>query len=160
PHPRIWVPGVFSAETIEWAARHGYPYIALNTPLRQIDDVWGIYDNAARDAGFEPGPEHRGYFIRVHVQDTDEKAIELGREFMWMEGEFTGIGHPFWISPPGFASPTRRLAITKNANGMVPRVAKTGYDEQRSTLEIVAGNPETVIAQLRTVLERVRPSIL
>src|ERR1700687_2023685 len=33
PHPRIWIPGVISKETIIWAAQHGYPYIALNTPV-------------------------------------------------------------------------------------------------------------------------------
>src|ERR671929_2142573 len=33
PHPPIWVPGIASPETIVWAARHRYPYIALNTSL-------------------------------------------------------------------------------------------------------------------------------
>src|SRR5271169_387866 len=27
PHPRIWVPGVSSRETVVWCAEHGYPYI-------------------------------------------------------------------------------------------------------------------------------------
>ena len=36
PHPRIWVPGISSKETIEWAAGHRYPYIALNL---SIDDT-------------------------------------------------------------------------------------------------------------------------
>ena len=34
PHPPIWVPGIASPETIIWAARHRYPYLALNTSLR------------------------------------------------------------------------------------------------------------------------------
>src|ERR1700686_3603886 len=33
PHPRIWIPGVFSRATIIWAAQHGYPHIGLNTPV-------------------------------------------------------------------------------------------------------------------------------
>ena len=35
PHPRVWIPGVISPETIVWAAQHGYPYIALNTPIER-----------------------------------------------------------------------------------------------------------------------------
>src|SRR6202162_1505680 len=33
PHPRIWIPGISSRETIVWAARHRYPFIALNLPI-------------------------------------------------------------------------------------------------------------------------------
>src|SRR5262249_9199914 len=58
PHPRIWVPGVFSRETIEWSAEHRYPYIALNTPMHLTPQLWEAYDNAARRVGYEPGPEN------------------------------------------------------------------------------------------------------
>jgi alkanesulfonate monooxygenase SsuD/methylene tetrahydromethanopterin reductase-like flavin-dependent oxidoreductase (luciferase family) len=33
PHPPIWMLGIASPETIMWAARHPYLYIALNTSL-------------------------------------------------------------------------------------------------------------------------------
>ena len=36
PHPRIWIPGVISPETIVWAAQQGYPYIALNTDRKSV----------------------------------------------------------------------------------------------------------------------------
>src|SRR3990172_5294836 len=29
PYPRVWIPGVVSRETVEWAAAHRYPYICL-----------------------------------------------------------------------------------------------------------------------------------
>src|SRR5262249_7521255 len=44
PHPRVWIPGVISKETIIWAAQHGYPYIALNTPVDRTNQIWKIYD--------------------------------------------------------------------------------------------------------------------
>src|ERR1700758_887671 len=50
PHPRIWIPGVISPETIVWAARHGYPYVALNTPIDRTKRIWEIYDNMAAEA--------------------------------------------------------------------------------------------------------------
>ena len=33
-------------------------------------------------AGYEPGPQNFGYLFRVHVQDTDEKAYEVGKGFL------------------------------------------------------------------------------
>jgi alkanesulfonate monooxygenase SsuD/methylene tetrahydromethanopterin reductase-like flavin-dependent oxidoreductase (luciferase family) len=160
PHPRIWVPGVFSPETIVWAAEHRYPYIALNTPMHLTPELWRTYDDAARRVGYEPGPENRGYLLRTHVADTDAKAEEGGREFMWMQGQFTGIGHPYWISPPGYSSPSRRLLYTQIANGLAPRPIANSYEEQTASREIVAGSPQKVIDEVGYILETCRPSIL
>jgi len=33
PHPPIFVPGIASLESIDFAAAHGYPYVALNTSV-------------------------------------------------------------------------------------------------------------------------------
>jgi alkanesulfonate monooxygenase SsuD/methylene tetrahydromethanopterin reductase-like flavin-dependent oxidoreductase (luciferase family) len=49
----VWIPGVISPETIVWAAEHGYPYIALNTPVERTQQIWKIYDEAAAAAGFQ-----------------------------------------------------------------------------------------------------------
>ena len=54
PHPRIWIPGVISHETIVWAAQHGYPYIALNTSIEATKQIWELYDEAAAEVGFTP----------------------------------------------------------------------------------------------------------
>ena len=67
------------------------PYIALNLPIEESKNVWKIYDEVARESGYEAGPAERGYLIRCHVAETEEKAIRNAREFMWMQGEFTGL---------------------------------------------------------------------
>ena len=56
PHPRVWIPGVISPETIVWAAQHGYPYIALNTPIDRTKRIWEIYDNGGGRGRLYPGP--------------------------------------------------------------------------------------------------------
>jgi alkanesulfonate monooxygenase SsuD/methylene tetrahydromethanopterin reductase-like flavin-dependent oxidoreductase (luciferase family) len=162
PHPRIWVPGVFSPETIAWAAEHRYPYVALNTPMHLTPKLWETYDEAARRVGYEPGPENRGYLLRTHVADTDAKAEAGGRQFMWMRGEFTGIGHPYWVSPSGYGSPDRdkRLMWAKHANAMIDNPVKAPFEQQSATREIVWGTPNKVIDEVGWVLETCRPSIL
>jgi alkanesulfonate monooxygenase SsuD/methylene tetrahydromethanopterin reductase-like flavin-dependent oxidoreductase (luciferase family) len=160
PHPRIFVPGVFSPSTIVWAAQHRYPYIALNTPLHLTGQLWDIYDVTARRAGYIAGPENRGYLMRVHCQDDEQKAVENAREFMWMQGEFTGIGHPNWMSPPGYTGPDQQLAAARAANQMGPRRQAASFEKQRELHEIIAGTPGQVIDGLRVILERTRPGIL
>ena len=57
PHPRVWIPGVISSETIIWAAQHGYPYIALNTPVDRTKQIWQIYDRCGgRGRLYRPDP--------------------------------------------------------------------------------------------------------
>ncbi|MBV8704951.1 MAG: LLM class flavin-dependent oxidoreductase, partial [Acetobacteraceae bacterium] len=98
PYPRVWIPGVLSKETILWSARHRYPYVALNTTIDATRNIWNIYSQQAREVGYEAGPENFGYLIRVHVQDNEEKALRNARQFMWMQGEFTGLAHPVWAN--------------------------------------------------------------
>ena len=162
PHPRIWVPGVASKEMTEWAARPRYPYICLNTTLEATKKIWNVYDEAAREVGYEPGPETRRYLLRVHVQDTREKALENASEFNWMMGEFTGLAHPVWSSPAGYSSPRNRQALVEIANGRRPSPrggAAPPLNEQLESMQIIAGTPDEVIKKLRLVMEGTRPGI-
>ena len=156
PHPRIWIPGVSSTETVIWAAEHRYPYICLNTTIQQTQDIWETYDRAALRVGYQAGSEQRGYLIRCHIADTEEKAMRNGKEFMWMLGEFTGLGHPVWFSPPGYSTPESRR---RRAETQITRAADP-FEKQLATKNIIAGTPDQVIASLREILEETRPSIL
>ena len=162
PHPRIWIPGVASPETTRWAAHHAYPYVCLNTTVDETKKIWAVYDEAASEVGFTPGPEHRGYLIRCHVQDTQEKAEENARQFMWMMGEFTGLAHPVWSNPAGYGSPRHRRAFVQIANGL--RSGRNDgappFEKQLDMGAIIAGTPDQVVARLRHILEETRPGIL
>jgi alkanesulfonate monooxygenase SsuD/methylene tetrahydromethanopterin reductase-like flavin-dependent oxidoreductase (luciferase family) len=161
PHPRIWIPGVLSTETIIWAAEHRYPYIALNTSIEATMRIWKTYDEAAEQVGYAPGPENRGYLQRIFVAESDEQALENARQFMWMQGEFTGLAHPVWSSPSGYFSPERRRAFVEFAVGRAisPR-GRQSFEEQIDNMQIIAGTPTTVIPKLRRILEATRPGIM
>jgi alkanesulfonate monooxygenase SsuD/methylene tetrahydromethanopterin reductase-like flavin-dependent oxidoreductase (luciferase family) len=160
PHPRVWIPGVISKETIIWAAQHGYPYIALNTPVERTRQIWQMYDQAAAEAGFTGGPEYHGLLKQIHVAETEEKALENARQFMWMQGEFTGLAHPVWSAPAGYNSPDNRRAFVEFATGRSknPR-GRPVLEKQLDELMIIAGTPAQVIAKLRILLEETRPGI-
>ena len=161
PYPRVWIPGVLSRETIIWAAKQRYPYICLNTSVEATRAIWKTYDEAAATVGYTPGPENRGYLIRVHVSDNEEKAKRNAREFMWMQGEFTGLAHPVWSSPSGYFSPSQRRGFVEFATGRAknPRGTPT-FEDQLDSGMIIAGTPDQVIPRLKYIMEETRPGIM
>jgi alkanesulfonate monooxygenase SsuD/methylene tetrahydromethanopterin reductase-like flavin-dependent oxidoreductase (luciferase family) len=161
PHPRIWVPGVLSKETIIWTAQQRYPYIALNTSIEHTREIWKQYSDTASECGYTAGPENFGYLIRVHVQDTEEKALANARQFMWMQGEFTGLAHPVWANPSGYFSPSGRRNFVQFATGRAknPRGSPT-FEQQVADTMIVAGTPAQVIEKLKYIVRNTRPGIM
>jgi alkanesulfonate monooxygenase SsuD/methylene tetrahydromethanopterin reductase-like flavin-dependent oxidoreductase (luciferase family) len=161
PHPRIWVPGVLSKETIIWTAQQRYPYIALNTSIEHTREIWKQYSDTASECGYTAGPENFGYLIRVHVQDTEEKAMANARQFMWMQGEFTGLAHPVWANPSGYFSPSGRRNFVQFATGRAknPRGSPT-FEQQVADTMIVAGTPAQVIEKLKYIVRNTRPGIM
>src|SRR5262249_14359718 len=103
PHPEIWFPGGGSEESVLWAAKHGYPYMNLGALLEVTDHLKQVYIDTATEAGFAAGPKKFGYLLYAFVADTDEKAIELGRNFMW-SGAHRNRGPREHGDPPGYQS--------------------------------------------------------
>ena len=161
PYPRVWIPGVISKETIIWSAEQRYPYIALNTSIDQTKKIWELYDQTAEACGYKSGSENRGYLARIHVAETEEKALENARQFTWMQGEFTGLAHPVWANPAGYFSPSSRRNFVEFAVGRSqnPR-GDMSFEEQMRTGMIMAGTPKQVLPRIRHLLEETRPGIL
>ena len=167
PHPPIWIPGTGSPETLVWSAEHRYPYIFLETDIQSTQDMKEIYAESAREVGYEPGPEHLGYLVRIHVQDTDEKAQEVGKGYM--VGNI-GVGRiPLprdYQSPVGYASASqdpRYLRIREQIRSDPFRVGgldTAAYDQILDSKRWIIGSPDTVIKNLREVLSVMRPGIL
>ncbi len=167
PHPPIWIPGTGSPETLVWCAERHYPYLFLETDHEGTQDMMEIYAETARQHGYEPGPEHFGYLVRIHVQDTDEKAREVGKGYM--EGNI-GVGRvPMprdYMSPVGYGSASRDprfLRLREQIRSDPFRVGgldSAAYDDILDSKRWIIGSPDTVVSQLREVLAQMRPGIL
>src|SRR6185503_20816578 len=95
-----------------------------------------------------------------HVAETEEKALANARQFMWMQGEFTGLAHPVWSTPSGYFSPSNRRAFVEFAVGRRSNPRGATFEDQIRDQMIIAGTPKTVIPKLKRLLEETRPSIL
>ncbi len=155
PHPPIWFPGFASPESVKWAARHAYPYINLGSLIDVTLDLRQIYIDTANEVGFEAGPEHFGYQLWALVADTDERAQELGRNFLWtLDHRMRGPREH--NDPPGYQSRLGQAVMSRRATPGVPG-EKIGYEQFQESNTIVVGSPDTVIRKLRTTIERLNP---
>jgi alkanesulfonate monooxygenase SsuD/methylene tetrahydromethanopterin reductase-like flavin-dependent oxidoreductase (luciferase family) len=115
PHPRIWLAGIMSKATIDWAVKNRYPYVMLDSKLELTQQVFEYYRSQARENGYEAGTQNLGYMFKIHVDETEEKAYETGRKLI------EGSGNLFLDGSQSHANPW-----AQNLPGMNPRKA-SGY---------------------------------
>jgi alkanesulfonate monooxygenase SsuD/methylene tetrahydromethanopterin reductase-like flavin-dependent oxidoreductase (luciferase family) len=156
PHPPIFMSGITSAESIRFAAAHGYPYVGLNTTLEATKQIWELYDAAAREAGRLPGTEHRGYLMRVFVADTEAEARHHAEQYLYTLGEVSVTRRAEWAAPTGYSSYDARRQRMKTMSSF----RSATLDDQIATGMQIAGTPDTVIARIRLWLEETRVGTL
>ena len=157
PHPPIWVPGITSPETIVWAARHGYPYIAQNTSMEGTPEIWKLYEETAAEEGYTPTRENFGYMQRICVADTDEKAYGEGKHLYWQLGRTFGRSPLQWLAPPGYV--TRGAARSRQAS-RESTLTDIGYEQAQEIKQVITGSPDTVIKKLKSMVDVVDPGWL
>jgi alkanesulfonate monooxygenase SsuD/methylene tetrahydromethanopterin reductase-like flavin-dependent oxidoreductase (luciferase family) len=151
PHPPIWVPGSASPETAEWSARHGYTYVAFLTDLAVTQELFGIYRSAAAEVGYEPTPDNFGYLLCCYVAETQEKADEEARHFIWRMGP-TLRGPREYMAPVGYRTRAGQ-AVAARRQGAKPLAQQT-YEELKENYHIVAGTPDVVLEKLEYLHQR------
>ena len=158
PHPEVWFPGFSSPESVVWAASHRVPYMNLGSLLNHTEFLRQVYIDTARETGFQAQPEHFGYLLKVVVADTEEKAQEIGRHFMWTD-EHRQRGPREHNDPPGYQS-RQAVAMQKTLPGASTFGKKMTYEELQEVDIIIVGTPESVTRRLTAVIERLNPGYL
>ena len=158
PHPPIWFPGLSSPESVVWAARHQHPYMNLGSLLDYTEQLRRVYVDTAKEVGFQPGPEHFGYLLRVFVADTDEKAQDIGRTFMWTD-DHRNKGPREHNDPPGYQS-RQSVQIQRTLPGAGGFGRQMSYEELQAVDNIIVGSPDTVTKKLTSIIELLNPGYL
>ena len=161
PHPQIWLPGVVSRDSLLWAAQQRIPYIMLSTELGPTGEAFQLYHDTAAELGYKSGPQNIGYLWKVHVDETDELAFEVGRKYVqgpsnpFLAGN-EGVLNRALLTLPGLSSrsrvlPTRDVAPAGRGGRSAP------YEQQVERYTITVGSPKTIVPKIRHVLEQLRP---
>ncbi len=150
PHPPVWVPGTASPETAQWAAEHGYTYVAFLTPLDVTEDLFQIYRDTAAEKGYEPTGGNFGYLLCCYVAETQEKADEEARHFIWRMGTTTR-GPREYMNPVGYRTQAGEQVAARRA---VRPLIQQSYEELNENYHIVAGTPDTVLEKIKYLSDR------
>lgn len=103
PHPKIWIPGAGSKETIEMVAarRFGYmgiPYFHYEFFKKNFD----MFREACQKNGYEADPEQLGWLCPIYVAESDEQAWAEYEQHLryFIDKLLKGLV----IFPPGYTS--------------------------------------------------------
>src|SRR6478752_4862325 len=156
----MMIPGVLSPETILWCAERNYPYLGLGTALGPTTDMWDMYADKAAEYGYQAGPENFGYLLPTFVADTEEKAQELGKGFVFGGGQ-NAFSAPQYTLPPGYNSKAaiQRLAHTPGGTwlGVNREKLMAGYEKAQGNYQLMIGTPDQVVTKLKVMLQIMRP---
>ena len=93
------------------------------------------------------------------MADTDEKAVEIGREFMWT-AEHRQRGPGEHNDPPGYQS-RAALKLKSQRPTIGTGTSEFGkpmtYEQLQGVNNIIVGNPETVTRKLTEIIDRLNP---
>nr|MBA2288692.1 LLM class flavin-dependent oxidoreductase [Ktedonobacteraceae bacterium] len=103
--PPIWLPGTASLETIDFAAKHRYPYMTVFMPMEQRQRAYDMYRRLAEEKyGYEAKPEQLAFCVPCVVAETDEMAMQMGEKYvMWLFNKGLKVRPEFFV-PPGYMS--------------------------------------------------------
>ena len=180
--PQQWIPGVLSAETVMWCAEKQYPYLGLGTALGPTCDLWDMYADKSAELGYQAGSENFGYLLPIFCADTDEKAQELGKGFIFGGGQ-NAFSRPEHTLPPGYNSKSAIRMLGQQPGGSWLGVSKeklmagaddswdasaydslraklvAGYEKVQDNMQIVIGSPETCAQKIKDILGVIRPGV-
>src|SRR5262249_58755932 len=132
--------------------------------------------DSAAEHGYQAGRENFGYLMSVFVADTDEKARELGKGFMFGGGP-GAFSRPEHTLPPGYNSKDaiRRLARMPSGGWVgvsserlkqaqegksaddgkdyteVRRKLMAAYDKAQKDYLMIVGSPKPVIERSKSI---------
>jgi alkanesulfonate monooxygenase SsuD/methylene tetrahydromethanopterin reductase-like flavin-dependent oxidoreductase (luciferase family) len=144
--------------------------------------MWDMYADKAAELGYQAGPENFGYLLPVFCADTDEKAQEIGKGFIYGGGQ-NAFSRPEHTLPPGYNSKAAIRMLATQPGGSWLGVSKAkmmaaredtwdasaydelrqklirGYEKVQENLQVVVGSPQTCIKKITDILSVIRPGV-
>jgi alkanesulfonate monooxygenase SsuD/methylene tetrahydromethanopterin reductase-like flavin-dependent oxidoreductase (luciferase family) len=141
--------------------------------------LWDYYADEAAKLGYQAGPENFGYLLPTFVAETEEKAQELGKGFIYGGGQ-NAFSRPEHTLPPGYNSKGAIRMLAKQPGGSwlgvsqdklnqaregrdqadydeVRRKLSVSYEKAQKGMQIVVGTPKSVLPKLKALMQITRP---
>ena len=158
PRPPVWVPGAGSIETWNHCIETGHLYAYLSySGFKRGKQVMDGFWKVANAAGVD-NPYHAGFLQLVCIADNEDELHE--KYAAHTEYFFNKMLHVY----PGFSDPPGYRTVDTIKAGLLAQTTTFGrasdheatFDELREPGNVVAGTPEQVTEQLRSVAKDLR----
>jgi alkanesulfonate monooxygenase SsuD/methylene tetrahydromethanopterin reductase-like flavin-dependent oxidoreductase (luciferase family) len=154
PHPPIYMSGS-SPESGELAARRRVRLGFAFTTVPLARKAARHYRRCAAEAGWEPGPDDVLYRVTAHVAESDEAAME-----QLQRAEHGGAGS-YTLSNRSLDEAVARAGYYgRDAETQRTRVQRRPLEQRIELGQLVAGGPDTVLRQIRSIRDEVGAGIL
>lgn len=152
PHPPIWVPGVGSPETIEWAARQGYPYVVIYSPIETAARYFDAYREASAKAGHSATADKLGFVFGCFVADT-QAEVEKSYPHILDRMRKSAKGPVAHYAPIGMGS-RFGFARPKSADKSKAPPPPPGVEDLKAGGGWVVGTPDEVTQRMKEIVKR------
>jgi alkanesulfonate monooxygenase SsuD/methylene tetrahydromethanopterin reductase-like flavin-dependent oxidoreductase (luciferase family) len=142
PHPKIFIVGSGSMETVELALDYGAGYSIVFVPIDMQLKAFERMRALAAERGRTVGTDDLIVNVMVYVADSDEQATSELRPHVETFFSWAHRVPPKYLLPPGYVSTAeflRRASDTALAHG-----TEASWDDMRAIMRIACGSPDDV----------------
>ncbi len=146
PHPKLYVVGSGSMETVELALDYGLGYSIVFVPIPLQLKAFATMRELAAKRGRVVAPDDLIVVAVVHVADSDEEAIAALRPHVETFFSWSHRVPPKYLLPPWYVSTQeflRRVSDTALANSPA-----ASWEQMLEIQRIACGTPDTVAETL------------
>jgi len=156
PHPPIWIPGIGSTESIQWAARHRYPYVSFLAPMDMAEKWFDLYRETAQETGYSATQDNLGYMTGCFVADTEAEARKSYQHYLWRT-QVSLKGPINYYMPVGMTTRGTSSILTGGTGAEKHKpVFQMTIDDLREAGGFVVGTPKEVVQRLKEIITRLR----
>jgi alkanesulfonate monooxygenase SsuD/methylene tetrahydromethanopterin reductase-like flavin-dependent oxidoreductase (luciferase family) len=148
PYPEMWVPASGSKDSLDFAARNGYTYVAVLVPWPILLKNCAAFKAAVEDAGQEFDPRRIAATTYVHVAETDKQARQEAEAHLLSVLQ-NSLGSPFHDSfPPGHVTPQSLRGMAAGGGYRSVDISKLTFEDGVKSRQFIVGSPSTVAEQI------------
>lgn len=145
PHPPVYVTTARSADSCATAGRAGHHLQMVGAILTrdQIQERIAVFRKSWADAGHEPGAEQIHLSYPVYLAESREDAYQAGSFDDARNGESLAAAVRAWA--------TARSAAYPGYENLANQSLRPDFPAKVSDLKVLAGDPDDVAGQIRTI---------
>ncbi|HWW85903.1 MAG TPA: LLM class flavin-dependent oxidoreductase [Vicinamibacterales bacterium] len=155
PHPRIYVVGTGTEDTIQFAAEKGFGYSQVFTPIAQQLKSFANYREAMTRHGHQLDSGSVIISAMPYVAETEEQAMSEGREHILFYFKNLLRTTAAVNSPPGYMPVDRLRKRLEMTNGQEPEIT---WEALNTVYRTVLGTPDHVAERIAFWCEEAQSS--